>query len=140
LISQHITEERSRALWWSADDIDRGIQNVTREWENKLKQLRWDYKDEYEEAHNMGNGPSYWRLIERKNYLILAQQLRNVGKQVKKKMNGRQRSHDRQQLQDAFAAREKAVAAGKISKAIKYILGKPTQQYDMHSLTHSPHW
>jgi len=38
-------------------------------------------------------------------------------------------------MQNASAACELAVAAVKIGKAIKFILGKPTQQYDMHSLT-----
>jgi hypothetical protein len=132
---QHITGESRRALWWKADDIDRGIQIVTREWEQKLRQLRFDTKEQHEEAHSMGNGPSYWRLIERKNYPLLAQQLRQMEKLLKKRMHGRQRSHDRQQMQNASAAREKAVADGKIGKAIKSILGKPTQQYDMHSLT-----
>jgi len=132
---QHITGESRRALWWKADDIDKGIHIITREWEQKLQQLRFDNKEQHEEAHSMGNGPSYWRLVERKNYPLLAQQLRHMEKQLKKKMHGRQRSHDRLQMQNASADREKAVAAGKIGKAIKSILGKPTQQYDMHSLT-----
>jgi len=87
----------------------------------------------------MGNGPSYWRLIERTNYPLLAQQLRNMEKQVKTKMHGRQCGHDRQQMRNPLAARKMAVAvaAGKIGKAIKSILGKPTQRHD--SLTHSPH-
>jgi len=38
-------------------------------------------------------------------------------------------------MQNASAAREKAVAAGKMGKAIKSILSKSTQQYEMHSLT-----
>ena len=50
-------------------------------------------------------------------------------------MHGRQRSLERTQMLNASAEREKAVAAGKIGKAIKAILGKPQSQYDMHSLT-----
>ena len=132
---QHITGESRRALWWKADDIDKGIHIITREWEQKLQQLRFDNKEQHEEAHSMSNRPSFWRLVEHKNYPLLAQQLRHMEKQLKKKMHGRQRSHDRLQMQNASADREKVVAAGKIGKAIKSILGKPTQQYDMHSLT-----
>jgi len=50
-------------------------------------------------------------------------------------MQGRQCSNERQKMQNASAAREKAVAAGKIGKAIKSTSGKLTQQHKMHSLT-----
>ena len=35
---QHITGSCHRALWWRADDIDMGINEVTREWDNKLRE------------------------------------------------------------------------------------------------------
>ena len=82
----------------------------------------------------MGKGPVFWRLVERKQYPLLANWLRYEELQLKKKMHGRQRSLDRLQMNNASAEREKAVRAGKIGKAIKSILGKSQAQYDLHSV------
>jgi len=38
-------------------------------------------------------------------------------------------------MRNASAEREKAASSGNIGKAIRAILGKPQNQYDMHTLT-----
>jgi len=83
----------------------------------------------------MGNGPHYWRLQERAAYGQLANKLRNMVKMLKMKSHGRQRSHDRIQMQNASAQREEAVAAGKIGHTIRAITGQVQQSYDLHPLT-----
>ena len=132
---QHITGAHRRPLWWKVDDIEVGIRRVTIEWEQKIKQLQFDTKELHEEAQLMGRGPTFWRLVEHKQYPLLANWLRIEELSIKKKMHGRQRSLDRQQMLNASAEREKAVKAGKIGKAIKAIMGKSLAQYDLHSLT-----
>jgi exonuclease III len=132
---QHITGAHRRSLWWKVDDIEVGIRRVTIEWEQKIKQLQFDTKELHEEAQLMGRGPTFWRLVEHKQYPLLANWLRIEEINIKKKMHGRQRSLDRQQMLNASAEREKAVKAGKIGKAIKAIMGKSQAQYDLHSLT-----
>ena len=136
---QHITGAHRRKPWWKAEDIETGIRRVTQEWEYKLLALQFDTKEQHEEAQLMGKGPSHWRLVEKRQYPLLASQLRDTELLLKKKMHGRQRSLERTQMQNASAEREKAVTAGKIGKAIKAILGKPQSQYDMHTLT-LPYW
>jgi hypothetical protein len=133
-LSQHITGAHRRKHWWKSDDIETGIRRVTLEWEHKLHALKFDTKEQHEEAHMMGKGPAHWRLVEKRQYPLLATQLRDTELLLKKKMHGRQRSLERTQMQNASAEREKAVSAGKIGKAIRAILGKPQSQYDMHTL------
>jgi len=67
---QHITGAHRRKQWWNADDIEIGIKRVTMEWEQKLRALQFDSKEQHEEAHMMGNGPVHWRLIEKKTISI----------------------------------------------------------------------
>jgi len=130
---QHITGAHRRKLWWKVEDIEVGIRRVTLEWEHKLQALQFDTKEQHEEAQMMGKGPAYWRLIEKRQYPLLPSQLRDTELLLKKKMHGRQRSLERTQMQNASAEREKAVAAGKIGKAIRAILGKTQSRYDMHT-------
>ena len=132
---QHITGAHRRKQWWKADDIETGIKRVTLEWEYKLQALQFDTKEQHEEAHMMGKGPAHWKLIEKRLYPLLASQLRDTDLLLKKKMHGRQRSLERTQMKNASAEREKAVATGKIGKAIRAIIGKLQGQYDMHTLT-----
>ena len=56
-----------------------------------------------------------------------------MDKHVEKRMYGRQHSRDRKKMQNTSTQQERAVATGKIGKAIKLILGILPQQYDMHS-------
>jgi len=65
---------------------------VTLEWEYKIQALQFDTKEQHEEAHMMGKGPAHWRLIEKLQYPLLANQLRETELLHKKKMHGRQRS------------------------------------------------
>jgi len=83
----------------------------------------------------MGKGPTHWRLIERRQYPLLANQLRDTELLLKKKVHGGQRSLEKTQMQNASADREKAFSTEKIGKAIRAILGKPQSPYDMHTLT-----
>jgi len=66
----------------------------------------------------MGKGPAHSRLIEKRQYPLLANQLRDTELLLKKKMHGRQRSLERTQMQNASAEREKAVSSGKIGNDI----------------------
>ena len=133
---QHITGAHRRKQWWTSDLIDVGIKRVTMEWEQKLRALQFDTKEQHEEAYLMGKGPpAHWRFTEKRHCPLLAQWLRDTEIQLKKKMHGRQRRLERLQMQNASAEREKAVASGKIGKAIKAIMGKPREMYDMHTLT-----
>ena len=116
-IRQHVTGAHRRRLWWRVDDIEVGIKRVTMEWEQKLRQIQFDTKEQHEEAHLMGKGPTHWRLIEKKYYPRLADWLRETELLIKKKMHGRQRSLERMQMLNASAERERAVAEGKIGRA-----------------------
>ena len=131
---QHITGEGKRHRWSHPDIIEKGIENITRTWESKLKKLTWDDKAAHEEAHSMAKGPTYWRLINRNEYHHLPTWLREMEKDTKSKMHGRQRSEDRRKMKNASADREKAVAAGKVGKALKSILGTHQATFDLHTL------
>ena len=131
---QHITGESKRHRWSHPDVIEKGIECVTKIWEDKLKKLTWDDKTAHEEAHGMGKGPTHWRLVKRSEYHHLPRWLREMEKDIKKKMHGRQRSEDRKNMKNASADREKAVAAGKVGRALKSILGTQQAQYDLNTL------
>jgi len=117
------------------DDIEFGIKRVTMEWEQKSLAPQFDTKEQYEESHLMDKGPVHWTLIKKREYPLLANLLEDTELQLKKKMHGRQRSLERTQMQNASAEREKAVAKGKIGKAIRTITVRPQEHYDMHTLT-----
>ena len=39
---QHITKDRHRKLWVTADDIEKGIWEITKQWEKRLWGLHWE--------------------------------------------------------------------------------------------------
>ncbi len=131
---QHLTGASKRRLWRTPGEIQVGISDVTMRWQEQLQQLTWPTPEDEEAAATIGGGPVHWKHLARTDYGNLVPLLRNLEKDIKKKMHGRKRSEWRHNINAQSAAREDARKKGKTAAVIRSIFGTHTDRYDMNLL------